>query len=102
MNRPNVLNVERVRDILDPFASPRVSSRRPRPAPRDWPEQDRMTIEVDAGDWLRLCVLVGQVSTEYLRGLPTAVRPSIDFIQELERLEEATELSRVVRAGFYT
>jgi hypothetical protein len=78
----------RLRDVLDPFLNPRVMARRPRPRPRDWPEHDRMTIEVDAGDWYRLHVLAGTMSTEDLRQLPSASRPSIELIMELEEFEE--------------
>jgi hypothetical protein len=83
------LTLSRVLDVLDPFVHPRVTTRRCRPAPKDWPEFDKLTIEVDAGDWLRLCVLAGTLDATTLRDYPLNARPSIEFVTELEELQEA-------------
>jgi len=91
MQRANTLTMARLRDVLDPFVHPRVSSRKPRPRPRDWPEHDRVLIEVDALDMLKLGVVAGTIDALTLRELPLAVRPSVQAIEELEELAEAVE-----------
>lgn len=85
-----------LRDVIDPFVSPRVMARKPRSGEAGlWPECDRLSIDVDMGDWWRLGILAGTMTTEYLRGLPQNVRPSVEFIGELERLEAMIERVRV-------
>lgn len=72
--------VERLREALLPFAHPRCTSRDGRGTT---PETDTMTVEVDAGDWMRACVVVGRMDAEYLRALPHHSRPSEAFIASL-------------------
>jgi hypothetical protein len=85
-----------LRDVIDPFVSPRVTSRKPRSGEQAmWPEMDALTITVDMGDWWRLGILAGTMTTEYLRGLPSNVRPSVEYLSELERLEGMIERVRV-------
>lgn len=66
---------------LEVFAGPRATSRT---GDGETPEQDTMTIEVTAGDWIRACVLTGRMDVEYLRTLPEPIRPSEAFIESLE------------------
>lgn len=76
-----------VRDILAPFAFPRLTQRKPQTGDqRIWPEADRVTIEVNAGDLLRLQVLLG-LPSETIALAPIMSRPSVVFIAELERIE---------------
>lgn len=84
----------KMRDVLAPFAAPRASTRKAQRGAGDWPEQDRMTIEVSAGDWLRLCVLAGTLTSDQVAALPIRVRPGIMLLQELEQLEDVMGINR--------
>lgn len=66
--------------LLEVFASPRATSRT---GDGETPEQDTMSIEVTAGDWVRACVLTGRMDADYLRSLPEHARPSEAFIASL-------------------
>jgi hypothetical protein len=84
-----------LRDVLDPFCHPRSMSRKPATGERGtWPEFDVVTVQVTAGDLMRLQVLHGTLSVDLLRTLPTSQRPGVELLMELERLEELLERAR--------
>lgn len=73
----------RVKIIISPFVHPASLIRSPG---RNSAEDDRATIEIRAGDYMRLCVLHGHVDGDYYRALPDNARPSIAFLAELDAL----------------
>jgi hypothetical protein len=83
----------RLRDALDPFVHPRSVVRKPRNG-RAWPEDDRVTLEVDAGDFMRLQVLAGTVTVDDLRSMPSSSRPGTLFLDQLEEEEARWRQSR--------
>lgn len=72
---------ELLREALKPFAFPRATSRRP--DGRHSPENDTMTIEVRAGDWIRACVAMGTMDRDSLEALPEYARPSLEFVNKV-------------------
>jgi hypothetical protein len=79
----------RLRDAIDPFVHPRSTSRKPRPKPFDFPEDDLVRFEITQGDLWRLQVVAGTLTTSELRELPQVARPGVEFLSELEEIEEA-------------
>lgn len=73
--------VERLREALLPFASPRYTTRDGRGST---PETDTMTVDVEAGDWMRACVALGRMDADQLRNLPAHARPTDKFIDSLK------------------
>lgn len=73
--------VERLRAALRPFAQPRATSRSS--AGAHPPEDDLMSVEVLARDWIRACCALGYMDAEYLRVLPPNARPSQAFIDAM-------------------
>jgi hypothetical protein len=78
------------RDVLAPFVSPRATMRRPASGRNStYPEKDRMVIELEAGDWMKLCALAGRLDAEMLEAMPWLARPSVEFIAEIDRIATA-------------
>jgi hypothetical protein len=88
--RLNELDMTRVRDVLDPLAHPRDYERRTM-AKTPWSENDRVRIGLTQGDLWRIQILAGQVTVMDLKALPSYVRPSPSFIDEMAELEDAVE-----------
>lgn len=81
----NVDALELVRDVVAPFVHPRETKREQVTGP---PEDDILYVMVDMRAYWKLCALGGTLDRDYLESLPPAVRPSNEFLIEIERLTE--------------
>ncbi len=70
-----------LREALTPFAHPRATNR---VGGRNHPEDDVMTVEVTAGDWLRACVVLGYMDPDSLTATVLGdAAPSAEFVERL-------------------
>ncbi len=77
--------VAALKEALLPFAEPSGTISKP-----DYslpPEREKLAISVTTGDWLRACLLLGQMDTAYLQRLPENIRPTPGFIRKMRKLE---------------
>lgn len=80
--------IDRQQQVLRRFASPRATSRT---SDGETPEQDTMTVEIQAGDWMDACLLSGNMASESLTHFPPTAVPSGAYLEHARQLETLTD-----------
>lgn len=80
---------EAYKEVLQKFARP-ISTYRT-PDGEDKPEDDIIGVRVKMRDWFKMKIVVGDLTAEDVRLIMPKVRPSEEFLKELEDFEKSVK-----------